>query len=61
VLTSTVTRPGRERPESVGDVRLREGGTPPRSGPCEPRAAHGFFGLDEAVVAAIARWITGGP
>jgi hypothetical protein len=37
------------------------GGEPPRSGPCEPRAAHGFFGLDEAVVAAIARWITGGP
>ena len=103
VLTSTVTRPGRERPESVGDVRLRdirvpvlvvhhrddacratpyrdtvallrdlsaaprrevltfEGGAPPRSGPCEPRSAHGFFGLDEAVVAAIARWITGGP
>jgi pimeloyl-ACP methyl ester carboxylesterase len=103
VLTSTVTREGRERPESVGDVRLRdirvpalvvhhrddacratpyrdtaallrdlsaaprrelltfEGGEPPRSGPCEPRAAHGFFGLDEAVVAAIARWITGGP
>jgi predicted alpha/beta-hydrolase family hydrolase len=103
VLTSTVTRPGRERPESVGDVRLKdirvpalvvhhrddacratpyrdtvallgdlsatprrelltfEGGASPRSGPCEPRAAHGFFGLDAEVVAAIARWIAGGP
>ncbi len=103
VLTSTVTRQGRERPESIGDVRLKdirvptlvvhhrqdacratpyadtvgllrdlsatprrelltfEGGATPQSGPCEPRAAHGFFGLDTEVVAAIARWITGGP
>lgn len=103
VLTSTVTRQGRERPESVGDVRLKdirvptlvvhhqqdacratpyadtvgllrdlsaaprrellafEGGAAPQSGPCEPRAPHGFFGLDTEVVAAIARWITGGP
>jgi pimeloyl-ACP methyl ester carboxylesterase len=103
VLTSTVTRQGRERPESVGEVRLKEirvptlvvhhredacratpyadtapllrdltaaprrelltfeGGAAPQSGPCEPRAAHGFFGLDAEVVAAIARWITAGP
>ena len=102
VLTSTVTRQGRERPESVGDVRLKgirvptlvvhhqqdacrstpyadtvgllrdlsaaprrellsfEGGAAPQSGPCEPRAPHGFFGLDAQVVAAIARWITDG-
>jgi pimeloyl-ACP methyl ester carboxylesterase len=100
VLTSTVTRQGRERPESVGDVRLeairvptlvvhhrddacrstpyadtvgllrdlaaaprRElltfvGGDSPLSGPCEARAAHGYFGLDAEVVGGIARWIT---
>jgi pimeloyl-ACP methyl ester carboxylesterase len=99
VLTSTVTRQGRERPESVGDVRLKDvrvptlvvhhrddacratpyadmpsllrdlgqaprrelltvqGGDPPRSPPCEARAAHGFLGLDAEVVAAIAGWI----
>jgi pimeloyl-ACP methyl ester carboxylesterase len=103
VLTSTVMRQGRERPESIGDVRLKdirvptlvvhhrqdacratpyadtvallrdlagaprrelltfEGGASPQSGPCEPRAAHGYFGLDAEVVAAIAKWITTGP
>jgi pimeloyl-ACP methyl ester carboxylesterase len=103
VLSSTVTRQGRERPESVGDVRLQDvrvptlvvhhrddlcrstpyadttallrdlaraprrelltfqGGDPPRSGPCEARAAHGFLGLDAEVVGAIVRWITGAP
>jgi pimeloyl-ACP methyl ester carboxylesterase len=102
VLTSTVTRQGRQRPETVGEVRLKDirvptlvvhhqqdacrgtpyadtaallrdlsaaprrelltfdGGAAPESGPCEPRAPHGFFGLDAEVVAAIARWITGG-
>jgi predicted alpha/beta-hydrolase family hydrolase len=101
VLTSTVTRQGRERPESVGDVRLKDvrvptlvvhhrddacrstpyadvpslvreltaaprrelltfgGGAPPQSGPCDARSAHGYFGLDPEVVAAIAKWITG--
>jgi alpha-beta hydrolase superfamily lysophospholipase len=29
VLTSTVTRQGRERPESVGDVRLKDTGCRP--------------------------------
>jgi hypothetical protein len=100
VLTSTVTRRGRERPETVGDVRLQDirvpalvvhhrddacrgtpyadtpallrdlagaprrellsftGGDPPRSGPCEARAAHGYVGLDAEVVTAIATWIT---
>lgn len=103
VLTSTVTRQGRERPESVGDVRLKdirvptlvvhhrqdacrstpyadtvallrdlagaprrelltfEGGATPQSAPCEARAAHGYFGLDAEVVAAIAQWIPTGP
>jgi pimeloyl-ACP methyl ester carboxylesterase len=34
-----------------------EGGEPPQSGPCEARAAHGYLGLDESVVKAIAEWI----
>jgi pimeloyl-ACP methyl ester carboxylesterase len=100
VLTSTVTRQGRELPESIGDVRLKDirvptlvvhhqndacratpysdipgllrdlsstprrellsfdGGDPPRSGPCDAFAAHGYLGLDAEVVAAIAKWIT---
>jgi predicted alpha/beta-hydrolase family hydrolase len=100
VLTSTVTREGRERPESVGDVRLKDirvptlvvhhrndacratpygdttglmrdlratprhelltfdGGAAPQSAPCEARSAHGYLGLDDEVVAAIAKWIT---
>jgi hypothetical protein len=37
-----------------------EGGAPAQSGPCEPRAAHGFFGLDAEVVAAVAGWINAG-
>jgi pimeloyl-ACP methyl ester carboxylesterase len=36
-----------------------DGGDPPRSDACEPLAAHGFFGLDAEVVAAIAKWIAG--
>jgi pimeloyl-ACP methyl ester carboxylesterase len=36
-----------------------DGGDPPRSDPCEPFAAHGYVGLDELVVTAIADWITG--
>ena len=34
-----------------------EGGEPPQSGPCEARAAHGYLGLDDSVVKAIAEWI----
>jgi hypothetical protein len=100
VLTSTVTRQGRERPESIGDVRMKdirvptlvvhhrqdacratryadtvalmrdlkgaprrelltfEGGGPPQSAPCDASAAHGYFGLDAEVAAAIVKWIT---
>ena len=36
-----------------------EGGDPPQSKPCEARAAHGYLGLDEQVVKAIADWIVG--
>jgi pimeloyl-ACP methyl ester carboxylesterase len=103
VLTSSVTRQVRERPETVGDVRLKDvrvptlvvhhrqdacratpyadtvallrdfsaaprrellsfdGGLPPESGPCDARAAHGYFGIEAEVVAAIAKWITATP
>jgi len=38
-----------------------EGGDPPRSAPCEPLAPHGYLGLDERVVEAIAAWIAAAP
>jgi pimeloyl-ACP methyl ester carboxylesterase len=34
-----------------------EGGTPSVLDPCEPMSYHGFLGLDEEVVTAIASWI----
>ena len=33
------------------------GGKPPESGPCEPFAAHGYFGREAATVTAIAAWM----
>ena len=102
VLTSSVTRQGRERSETVGDVRLKDVRVPtlvvhhrqdacrvtpyadtvallrdfsavprrellsfdggsPESGPCDARAAHGYFGIEAEVVLAIAKWITATP
>jgi serine aminopeptidase S33 family len=34
-----------------------KGGKPPESGPCEPLAAHGFFGKEAETVDAIAAWM----
>lgn len=39
------------------EVVTIEGGDPAQSAPCEPLSAHGFFGLDAAVVERIARWM----
>jgi len=36
---------------------LMEGGDPPRSEACEPLAAHGYIGVEEATVSVIAAWI----
>ncbi len=36
-----------------------KGSRPPRSGPCEPLAAHGFFGKEPHTVAAIKAWMLG--
>jgi pimeloyl-ACP methyl ester carboxylesterase len=33
------------------------GGKPPESGPCEPFAAHGYFGREAETAAAIASWM----
>jgi len=37
------------------------GGKPPESGPCDPFAAHGFFGKEAATVDAIAAWMLDKP
>ena len=34
-----------------------EGGSAPLSNPCDPLDAHGFFGVEQPVIDAIARWI----
>jgi hypothetical protein len=41
---------------SVHFMRV-SGGSTPVSGPCDPLSPHGFFGIDQKVVEAIARWI----
>jgi Serine aminopeptidase, S33 len=38
-----------------------KGGKPPESGPCDPLAAHGFFGKEAETVDAIAAWMLGKP
>lgn len=39
-------------------VRAR-GGSAPRSGPCEPWAPHGYFGVEGPVLAAMVDWMQG--
>jgi predicted alpha/beta-hydrolase family hydrolase len=39
------------------EILTFEGGSPPRSEPCEAMAQHGFLGIEADVVEAIARWI----
>jgi pimeloyl-ACP methyl ester carboxylesterase len=42
---------------SPKEHKIFTGGSPPLSGPCDARAPHGFFGIESAVVEAIADWI----
>jgi hypothetical protein len=42
---------------SAKEHKVFTGGLMPVSGPCAARAAHGFFGIEERVVKAIADWI----
>lgn len=39
------------------ETLIFEGGLPPRSDPCMPFAQHGYLGIEEKVVVAIADWI----
>lgn len=39
------------------DSRLLSGGLPPKSGPCEARSQHGFLGIEDQAVKAVADWI----
>jgi pimeloyl-ACP methyl ester carboxylesterase len=39
------------------ELLVFDGGDPPQSGPCDPLAPHGYFGIEEKVVDAIADWI----
>lgn len=41
------------------EVVLVSGGLPPKSPPCEARAEHGFFDIEQEVVSRIAGWIKG--
>lgn len=41
----------------VREHRVFTGGNPPVSGPCDARAPHGFFGIEDSVVEFIASWI----
>jgi len=41
------------------EIFLVTGGSPPCSGPCEPFAAHGYFGIEAEVVGRIAGWMRG--
>lgn len=43
------------------DVIWMDGGLPPKSSSCNARAPHGFYGLDDQVVAKIAAWIRAQP
>lgn len=39
------------------EVQIVSGGLPPISQPCEAKAAHGFYGIEDQVVAQISGWI----
>lgn len=41
----------------VAELKLFDGGDPPRSKPCRAMSAHGFLGIEDEVVAAIASFI----
>lgn len=57
------------RPEDAAELRERlassprvqvlffKGGSAPLTDPCDPLAGHGFFGIEQRVIDAIARWI----
>jgi hypothetical protein len=42
---------------SPKEHKVFTGGLAPVSGPCQARAPHGFYGIEERVVKSIADWI----
>ena len=45
---------------SKAEIALLDGGDPPQSSsPCEPFAAHGYFGIEAEAVDTIANFING--
>lgn len=40
------------------EVVILDGGSPPQSEPCEARSQHGFLGIEDKAVGAIARFVT---
>jgi pimeloyl-ACP methyl ester carboxylesterase len=43
---------------SKAEIARLDGGDPPRSSPCEAKAAHGYFGIETEAVDTIANFIT---
>ena len=59
---SAVERLARSFPRAPKvETILFQGGDPSRSDPCQPFSPHGYFGIEEQVVDAIARWIEANP
>lgn len=50
---------GAERLAKSSPLVSVSGGDPPQSGPCDSQSAHGFYGRDAAVAAAIKAWMLG--
>jgi predicted alpha/beta-hydrolase family hydrolase len=40
------------------EIALLDGGKPPQSGPCEAKAPHGYFGVEEEAVDTIAKFVS---
>jgi pimeloyl-ACP methyl ester carboxylesterase len=51
---------GAERLKSRFAITTVEGGDTPESGPCEPRAPHGYLGRESATAAAVRQWMLAG-
>ena len=47
----------RLRRASKVEIAILTGGDPPKSDECDAYAPHGYFGIEDAVVTAIAEWI----
>ena len=45
----------------IESIETRHGVTLPYSGPCKALSPHGFYGVEEKVVEAIALWLSGKP